>query len=280
MERVSVAVGPRGGGAAVHWLRHLREHRTAPAGLADLLNWGLRVDGGVVPQKDGSLVVGWRYAGPDMAAATPEELDRLSQQLNDALVPFTDEWMFHVDAIRRPAVAYPESRFPDPVSQAIDDERRAAYRLHASRQFETAYALVATHLPAPDVFGRLGDFFLQAPNRLGMEWAGVVDRFARACQVLESGLSGVLQLERLDADGLLTHLHECLTGLTHPVRPPPHGSYLNVVLADQELVGGFEPRIGGDAVPARRGRGHPHAPPPRRGGLLQTPSPAVPSAPP
>src|SRR5216684_5401724 len=215
------------------------------------------VDDGVVLQKDGSLVVGWRYAGPDVAAATPEELDRLSQQLNDALVPFTDEWMFHVDAIRRPAVAYPESRFPDPVTQAIDDERRAAYRLHASRQFETAYALVATHLPAPDVFGRLGEFFLQAPDRLGMEWAGVVDRFARACQVLESGLSGVLQLERLDADGLLTHLHECLTGLTHPVRLPPHGSYLNVVLADQELVGGFEPRIGRMAVRAVAVQGYP-----------------------
>jgi type IV secretion/conjugal transfer VirB4 family ATPase len=268
MELVSLALGTLGGGAAVHWLRHLREHRITPAGLADLLNWGFMVDDGVVLQKDGSLVVGWRYAGPDVAAATPEELERLSQQLNDALVPFTDEWMFHVDAIRRPAVAYPESRFPDPVTQAIDDERRAAYRLHASRQFETAYALVATHLPAPDVFGRLGEFFLQAPDRLGMEWAGVVDRFARACQVLESGLSGVLQLERLDADGLLTHLHECLTGLTHPVRLPPHGSYLNVVLADQELVGGFEPRIGRMAIRAVAVQGYPHASHAGRGDFL------------
>src|SRR6266849_640540 len=118
MELASLALGALDGGAAEHWLRHLREHRITPAGLADLLNWGFMVDDGVVLQKDGSLVVGWRYAGPDVAAATAEELDRVSQQLNDALVPFTDEWMFHVDAIRRPAVAYPESRFADPVTQA------------------------------------------------------------------------------------------------------------------------------------------------------------------
>src|SRR2546425_9455950 len=84
------------------------------------------VDDGVVLQKDGSLLAGWRYHGPDLSAATPEELDALSRHVNDALLPFTDDWMFHVDAIRRPAVAYTPSRFPDPVAQVIDDERRAA----------------------------------------------------------------------------------------------------------------------------------------------------------
>lgn len=270
MEIVSLALGTLGGAAAVHGLGHLREHRTAPAGLADLLNWGFMVDDGVVLQKDGSLMAGWRYAGPDVAAATPEELARLSAHVNDALVPFTDDWMFHVDALRRPAVSYPRSRFPDPVTQAIDDERRAAYRVHVSRQFETEYTIVATHLPAPDVLSRLGTFFLQGTDPAVVDWAGVLDRFARARQVLESRLSGVLELERLDADGLLTHLHECLTGLTYPVRTPPHGSYLNVVLADQDLVGGFEPRIGAMAIRAVAVQGYPHASHAGQGDFLNT----------
>ncbi len=131
----------------MHTAAHLREHRTTPRGLADLVNWGFLVDDGVVLQKDGSLVAGWRYRGPDPSAATLEELDALSRHVNDALLPYTDSWMFHVDAIRRPAIAYAPSTFPDAVTQLIDDERRDAYEAHASRQFETAYR-ARRHAPA------------------------------------------------------------------------------------------------------------------------------------
>jgi type IV secretion system protein VirB4 len=43
------------------------------------------------------------------------------------------------------------------------------------------------------------------------------------------------------------------------VRAPEHGSYLNVVLADQELVGGFEPRIGANHIRTVAVHGYPHA---------------------
>ena len=127
MDLFSLALGTLGGVAAVRGLARVREHRVAPTGVADLVNWGFLVDDGVVLQKDGSLLAGWRYRGPDPSAATPEELDALSRHVNDALLPYTDTWMFHVDAIRRPAVAYAPSTFPDPLTQVLDDERRIVY---------------------------------------------------------------------------------------------------------------------------------------------------------
>src|SRR5438094_360541 len=259
MDLWSLALGTLGGVAGVRSLGHLREHRAAPVGLADLVNWAFLVDDGVVLQKDGSLLAGWRYYGPDLAAATPEELDALSQHVNDALLPFTDDWMFHVDAIRRPAVAYTPSRFPDPIAQVIDDERRAAYAAKSSRQFETEYFLVVTHRPPPDVFSRAAAFFVQGGDGARVEWGRVLEAFAAQLQVLEQRLAGRLQLARLDAGALLTHLHECLTGLAHSVRTPPRGSYLNVVLADQELVGGFEPRVGRMAIRVVAVQGYPYA---------------------
>jgi type IV secretion/conjugal transfer VirB4 family ATPase len=57
----------------------------------------------------------------------------------------------------------------------------------------------------------------------------------------------------------VTHLHECVTGKPHRVRAPAHGAYLNVVLADQDLVGGFEPRIGAAHIRAVAVHGFPHA---------------------
>ena len=216
MDLSSLALGTLGGVAAVRGLGHLREHRVAPTGLADLVNWGFLVDDGVVLQKDGSLLAGWGYRGPDVSAATPEELNALSRHVNDALLPSTDDWMFHVDAVRRPAVAYAPSAFPDPVAQLIDEERRATYDAQASRQFETEYFLVATHRTPTDVVSRLKGLFVQQTERRGFDWHELLDRFTAELVTLEGRLAAALQLERLTADGLLTHLHECLTGLSQP----------------------------------------------------------------
>src|SRR5690606_16159626 len=57
---------------------------------------------------------------------------------------------------------------------------------------------------------------------------------------------------------LARHLHTCLTGLHHPVRAPAHGSYLSYVLCDQQLVGGFRPRIGGLYLRPIAIQGFPH----------------------
>src|SRR2546428_10758482 len=208
MDLWSLALGTLGGAAAVRGLDHLREHRVAPTGLADLGNWAFMVDDGVALQKDGSLLAGWRYHGPDLSAATPEELDALSRHVNDALLPFTDDWMFHVDAIRRPAVAYAPSRFPDSVTRLIDDERRAAYAAQASRQFETEYFLVVTHRPPPDVFSRTAAFFVQASEGARVEWRRVLGAFAAQLQVVERRLAGRRHLAPPHCHGLRTHLDD------------------------------------------------------------------------
>ena len=258
MDLLSLLLGGIGGAAAAGGVAHVREHRTESQGLSDLLNWGFMVGDGVVLQKDGSLVAGWRYRGPDLSAATPEEINALSRHLNDALLPFSDDWMFHVDAIRRPAIAYAASAFPDAITQLIDEERRVAYEAQAGRQYETEYRIVVTHLPPPDAFSRAAAWFVQGADGRPVDWDQILDTFAVALHTIENRLSARLRLERLDSDALLRHLHECLTGLNHPLRTPVNGSYLNVVLADQEFVGGFEPRIGQLALRVVAIQGYPH----------------------
>ena len=258
MDLLSLTLGGIGGAAAARGVAQLREDRTESHGLSDLLNWGFMVDEGVVLQKDGSLMAGWRYRGPDVSAATPDEINALAHHLNDALLPFSDDWMFHVDAIRRPAIAYAASSFPDAITQLIDDERRAAYVAQAGRQYETEYVIVVTHLPPPDAFSRVSALFVQGGAGGDVDWAQILDTFTVALHTIENRLSARLRLERLESDALLQHLHECLTGLNHRVRTPANGSYLNVLLADQEFVGGFEPRIGRLAMRVVAIQGYPH----------------------
>ncbi|HWG35797.1 MAG TPA: hypothetical protein VN650_16665, partial [Gemmatimonadaceae bacterium] len=161
MDLLSLSLGFGVAAVGTRVMRRLREHRSEPAGVADLLNWGFLIEEGppvIILQKDGSLMAGWRYRGPDVAAATIDEIDALSNHVNDALLPFTDNWMFHVDAIRRPAATYDAAAFPDAVSQIIDDERREAHqsdRRRSGGQYETSYYFVATFLPPGDAMARL-----------------------------------------------------------------------------------------------------------------------------
>jgi type IV secretory pathway VirB4 component len=60
----------------------LAEHRSAPKGVTDLLNWAFMVDDGVILQKDGALLSAFSYHGPDVTAATDAEREAVSRTFN------------------------------------------------------------------------------------------------------------------------------------------------------------------------------------------------------
>lgn len=210
MDLLSTLLGTGLGLGAAVGATALRECRNEPADTADLLGWGFLVDPGVVLMKDGSFLAGWRYRGPDASASTHEELSHLSHRINDALLPFTDSWLLHIDAVRRPAKAYARELpggFPDPLTRAIDDERRASYT-SGRQHYETEHVLTVTHTPPPELYSRIGTMFIQGESRMGMDWSRVLAGFQDSILALENALSGGLRLERLDSDALLGHLHE------------------------------------------------------------------------
>ncbi len=260
MDLLTATLAFGAGAGAAGLVGRLREHRERPAGLADLLGWAFLVADGVVLQKDGSFLAAWRYRGPDLASSTASELDLLSRHVSDALRPYGDNWMFHLDAVRRPSAAYaPAGAFPDPVTRLIDEERRAAYE-SGRRYFETDHVLTATFLPPPALYQKLGALFVKQGEGAiqGSDWALALENFRSSAAELERRLSSRLRLDRLSSDALCRHLHGCLTGLRHPVVAPPHGSYLAHVLADRPLVGGFRPRIGEQHVRCVAVHGLPH----------------------
>ncbi len=222
----------------------LAEYRRTPQGLPDLLNFYALVADGVILGKDGSLLCGWWYAGPDMESATENELAVLSGQINAALVGLGNGWMIQADAIRRPAVGYPpEGHFPDPTTRLLDAERRAHYA-SGEATFESRYALTVTYLPPPDVQAKVGDFFVEGERETRSGWELVLRSFQRSRDQVEDALSDRLALARMDSAELLSYLAFCVTGLAHPMRVPPVPVDLDFLVGSQDVVLGFEPRVG------------------------------------
>src|SRR5262245_7202403 len=104
-------------------------HMTEP-GFADLLPYAALIDDGLVLSKDGSLIGGFFYGGPDVASMTAEEKNYRTARLNAALAGRGSGWAYWFDAVRLPAASYPDpaqSHFPDPISRMIDEERRRQF---------------------------------------------------------------------------------------------------------------------------------------------------------
>ena len=86
--------------------------------------WAALVAPGVVLNKDGSLLAGWSYQGPDLNSATAEELLALAQQANRVLLGLDESWILHCDVLRSKAPAQPDTdAFQHPVTQAIEKIR-------------------------------------------------------------------------------------------------------------------------------------------------------------
>ncbi|MQA21657.1 VirB4 family type IV secretion/conjugal transfer ATPase [Rugamonas rivuli] len=240
----------------------LTKHRKTGPSLADLLIYSAEVADGVIVGKNGSFMAAWAYKGDDNASSTDEYRERTSLRINQATSHLGSGWMIHVDAVRRSAPGYANaglSQFPDPVSAAIDEERRRLFE-KLGAMYEGYFVLTLTYLPPLLAQSRFVEMMFDdeasAPDHKARTHA-LIDYFQRECANVQSRLSSALKLDRLmgttitNEDGTtVTHddflrwLQFCITGLNHPVQLPTNPVYLDAVLGGQELRAGVVPKIG------------------------------------
>ncbi len=238
--------------------RFLKKHRSHQAGLSDLLNYAAVIDDGVIVGKNGSFMTAWLYSGEDIANTTDEAREMLSFRINQALSAMGNGWMIHVDAVRRAAPGYSDinhSHFPDAISLAVDEERRALFE-QLGTLYEGYFVITLTWFPPVLAQKRFVELMFDDDGVHLSDKAKtdqLIEEFKQSCRNFESRMSSGLHLERLVAekeanspvhDNFLRHLQFCITGLNHPVNLPKNPIYLDALIGGQELVTGITPKIG------------------------------------
>lgn len=222
----------------------LREYRSKADRLADFLPWAALVARGVVLNKDGSLQRTFRFRGPDLDSATPAELVAVTARLNSALRRLGSGWAIFVEAVRRPALDYPPSTFPDPVSALIERERAAQFAEEGAH-FESRYFLTMLWMPPAEDAARAESWLYEGRPRKGVNprehLAGFVEYSERLLRLFEGFFPEACWLD--DAE-TLTYLHSCISTRRHKVGVPETPMHLDALLADEPLTGGLEPRLG------------------------------------
>jgi type IV secretion system protein VirB4 len=241
----------------------LKPFRDKASGLSDLLNWAALVDDGVVVTKSGALIGGFFYQGKDVASSTDAERNYITQRVNAALARLGTGWVSWHDAVRLPAPAYSlpaQSQFPDPVSAAIDAERRRHF-MGEGELYESQYALTLMYTPATRRNSKVADFVYDDDSR-GEEKPAtrILAQFKKGLEDLEDSLGDLFGMRRMQSftvdvggiavtrDELVNFLNFTLTGSLDPVNIPDPPMYLDAYLGVPELWPGDNPKLGSQFI--------------------------------
>ena len=249
---------------------NIKEFRDKNKAFPDLLNIAMLVDSvsvlgkpcAVALNKDGSLMSGLQFSGPDLESMSHAAINRLSAGVNAALVRLGGGWSTHITAIRDHADGYiapADNHFADPISQLIDDERRRQFEMEDAH-FLSRYTIVFSWQTPPDSEVAAGQLFVEHRNTAQKKtFQAVIGKFAETLEAAAGMLAHRLKVTPLDDSALLTHIHECLTGKPHPVNAPDFPVYLDALLGHHEFVAGLEPKIDGTHIRVLTFTGYPLA---------------------
>ncbi|RWK66579.1 conjugal transfer protein TrbE [Mesorhizobium sp.] len=237
----------------------LRSFRHSGPSFSDLVPYAALVANGVILLKDGSLMAGWYFAGPDSESSTDAERNEVSRQINAILSRLGSGWMIQVEAVRVATSDYPareECHFPDPVTRAIDDERRAHFE-EGRGHFESRHALILTWRPPERRRSGLARYvYSDSESRTARYADTVLESFQASIREVEQYLGNVLSIRRMVTqsvkerggfqtaryDELFQFIRFSITGENHPVRLPEIPMYLDW-LATAEFSHGLTPMV-------------------------------------
>ena len=246
------AVGLMVGGKGYE-LFTLSEHKRHPDRFSDHLPWAMLVAPGVVFNKNGSFQTTFVFRGPDLDSATEAELVITTAQINNTLKRLTGGWAIYADSHRRRDASYPQAAWPDPLTHLLDEERRL--RFQGDRYFASTRYLTLIYLPPGDVSSQVATWFYEGGEETSTSYSDELALFIKQRDDIAHLLSGVLkEIRILSDDETCTYLHACISPKVHGVNAPAVPIYLDSLLADTPLTGGFAPRLGdlcGFPPPAR-----------------------------
>lgn len=243
----------------------LFKHQEMGPSLADLLPWAIPPRPGIVQTKRGALIAGFYFNPPDSASTTDAEQGYVSQRANMAMLRMGSGWSSWVDAISYPCAGYPPpeaSHFPDPVSRAIDEERRRSFQSEGAH-FNNERIFTVCWTPPNKSISRLEKMLYKGGGSIAQN--SNFDRYLNSFELIldqiQSECGAALDMRRMISfpitdrfgkthtqDELVNYLNYCVTGKVHGINLPPQGAFLDTLLGGQDYQHGDIPVMGDEYV--------------------------------
>ena len=222
---------------------NFREYRNSPDRLSDLLPWAALVRGSVVLNKDGSFLSVLQFRGPDLDSSTEEELLVKSAQINNVLKRLGSGWALFSEGKRSVVNTYPDSSFPNPVAALIEAKRKQQFL--SDNHFESSYYLSFVFLPQEENRAKLASRFVKNQESEAINYEFSLQMFMEEIERMHDLFERMFpEVSLLEDERLLTYLHSTTSTKSHHVSLPETPMYLDAILGDSSLLGGFHPKLG------------------------------------
>lgn len=234
---------------------------TAPHynGFTSLLNYAALVDEGIILGKNGSLTAGWEYSSLDHNIAENEELNVLSNHINNFITQLDENLTFHIDAFRDTHSSYFYDNIDEtplhPLLKKVERER-ANFFNKAEKSFSVRYVLTITYLPPKILTNKVSNLVLEGYDKNKIyDPNHIINKFKELVEKVENLLSGFLKVKRLKSfveekngilihqDALLNHIQQCIIGEHQPIVLPKNEVFLDSVLGGYDFIAGTELKI-------------------------------------
>jgi type IV secretion system protein VirB4 len=236
----------------------LKEGRSQSA-LAELLAYHRLVKPNVILLKDDAYLAVWRIAAPDVGSLDDQSVINVARRTAAALaaLPPTATVQFYERRVASSEYDRPQ-RYPSPLFRGLDDRRQAVFtqqRLFRSER----YCSLTWRMPSAAQATLRAVLDTGSAEAAAMTDAWLAD-FDALCATVEAQFGAALEMTRLgerlevDPEGverrrsdLLAFIASCIDGRDAPFNAPPPGTSLDDLLS-VDYIGGYQPRVGDDAV--------------------------------
>lgn len=202
--------------------------------LAELVPWLFAASDAIVVNKDAGVMAAFEFDGVDTDGASDTLLDALAAAVNKLMVYHQDQPLSAWWSVRRiRTTAYPESEFPDPISQRIDAAQHAAFLV--GQNFINRHYLSFTLQPTTGAM-KMQDRFAQALRRGESMWATV--RTTARTLFDDQSVFAYTPAELQEACERLERLMADVTGMLSDIRfrrlsGPALGAFLHAMISPQ-----------------------------------------------
>ena len=220
---------------------NIQEYRSKHKKLSDRLPWGLFLAPGIIQNKNGSLQTTARYRGEDPLSCSDGKNSAIASLLNNAFRRLGTGWAVFTEEQKRKIIDYPSSEWPNEIAAKVEAENINSFKKH--NLYITVQYITFVYLPPSELSQKIEKSFYDGENL--PDYTTNVDNFKADVSSTIKLLSSLLpEIELLNDDETCTYLHSTISTKNHKVKAPAVPAFLDCLLTDEPVIGGFNPKIG------------------------------------